>query len=134
MNEDLQPWRFGDVVVFRYVETPVSAAVVHAYMGDPAVIARVPFLIKGRIATVAARPYRVVSDSDEVVALYQPEGTKLPRWVIDEQRYLPEPQQMRGASLRLLYPGKAYDVTLFFETAGPVPWYTDALYEAEGLT
>jgi len=103
-------------------------------MGNPASIAGIPFLVNNRIATVAARPYRVIAVTDDYIALYQPEGTKLPRWLIDEQRYLPEPQQTRGASLRLLFPDKAYDVTLFFETAGEIPWFFDALFEADGLT
>ncbi|HLF76567.1 MAG TPA: DUF402 domain-containing protein [Dehalococcoidia bacterium] len=133
MAEDTQRWSLGDVVVLRYVETPVSAGIVHAYMGNPALIAGIPFLVDGRIATVAARPYRVIADTDDFIALYQPEGTKLPRWLIDAKRYLPEPQQTRGASLRLLFPNRAYDVTLFFETDGDIPWFFDGLFEADGL-
>jgi hypothetical protein len=127
-------WQFGEVVVLRYVETPLSAALVHAYMGDPASIAGTPFLVNGSITTVAARPYRVISDTEDCVVLYQPEGTTLPRWVIAEQQYLANPRSTGGASIRLLFPGKAYDVTLFFETANEVPWFFDPLFNTEGLT
>src|SRR4051794_2034958 len=85
-------WQAGDVVVLRYVETPTSAAIVHAYMGNPAVIAGVPFLANGRVLTHAARPYRVVENSNERMVLYQLAGTAWPRWLIDEGRYLPQPQ------------------------------------------
>ncbi len=121
----------GDTVVLRYVETAVSAAMVHAVIGD--VLAGQPFLANGRVVTVGARPYVVVEDSDNLVALFQPAGTLLPRWVIAEQRYLENPQRAPGDSLRLLYPGRAYDVTLFFDPVGEPPWFYDALFGAEGL-
>ena len=127
-------WQPGDTVVLRYVETPESARIIHAYMGDPANIAGVPFLAGGRILTVMARPYRVVADSETLTALHQPAGTTLPRWIIDEQRYLQDPQVTLASTLRFFFPGKPYDVTLFFETSGEVPWFYDQLFEGEGMT
>jgi hypothetical protein len=127
-------WQPGDVVVLRYVETPESARIIHAYMGDPAMIAGVPFLSNGRILTTMARPYRVVADNDAFTALYQPANTTMPRWNIDEGRYLPNPQVMLASSLRFFFPGKPYDITLFFETSGEVPWFYEPLFTGEGMT
>src|SRR3954454_7044568 len=132
MHETL--WKPGETVVLRYVETPESARIVHAYMGDPASIAGVPFLSGGRILTVAARPYRVVVDNEAFTTLYQPANTTLPRWIIDEQRYLPDPQVTLASTLRFFFSGKPYDITLFFETSGEVPWFYDQLFDGEGMT
>jgi hypothetical protein len=126
-------WRPGDIVVLRYVETPTSARMVHAIIGDPALIRGYPFLRSGEIVTVAARTYRVLEDSDQVVALFQPEGTPMPRWSFDDEEFVEPASTSRGETLRLLYPGRPYDVTLFFESAGEPPWYYDALYEGDGL-
>jgi hypothetical protein len=103
---------------------------VHAIMGDPAHIRGIPFLANGEIQTVQSRPYRVLEDSEEVVALYMPEGTATQRWHIMEGRYLPEPPVSQGETLRLLYPGAAYDVTLFFEGGGRPPWFYDGCSRA----
>jgi hypothetical protein len=127
-------WQAGDTVVLRHVETPLSARIVHAYMGDPALARGIPFLVNHRMVTVMARAYRVVADSDDAIILFQPPDTRLMRWQIDEQRYLPAPQSASGSSLRFLYPGTPYDVTLFFEGAGEVPWYYDAFFADEGMT
>jgi hypothetical protein len=45
-----------------------------------------------------------------------------------------QPQVTPAANLRIFYPGRPYDVTLFFETAGEVPWFYDQLFEGEGMT
>ena len=97
----------GDIVVLRYVETPESARMVHAYMGDPAGIAGTPYLAGGRILTVQARPYRVISDTGNTVALYQPEETVVPRWLVEEGRYLTNPQTTLARTIRLLYADRA---------------------------
>jgi hypothetical protein len=130
-----QRWNPGDVVVFRYVETPTSTRMVHAYMGDPAGTSSggQPFLVGGEVVTVQARPYRVIEDTDDVLALYQPGGTTLPRWQMSEQRYLPDVPPTRAETVRLLFPGKGYDVTLFFETDSEPPWFYDALFDGNGL-
>lgn len=124
----------GDVVVLRYVETDASVRMVQAVMGDPAGSpGQVPFMVDGRVVTVQARPHRVVIDDAEIVALYQPEGAPLPRWSIAERRYLPTTPGYRVEALRLLFPGKGYDVTLFFQPKGPAPWFYDGLFEGDGL-
>jgi hypothetical protein len=131
----MEHWQPGDTVVLRHVETPASARLVHAHMGDPAGIGpdNYPFLAGGRIVTVQARPYRIIQHSDDLIVMYQPEGTPLPRWLIEEQRYLDNPQRSRGDSLRLLFPGDNYDATLFFETANEPPWFMTA-FDTDGLT
>jgi len=106
---------------------------VHAIMGDPALIRGVPFLENGQYVTVGARPYRVIEDSDDIVVLFQPEGTAIARWDLTEGRLMAGPQASQGDSLRLLYPGRPYDVTLFFEAQGEPPWMFDGLFEGEGL-
>jgi hypothetical protein len=133
VSEVDKEWRPGDIVVLRYVETPESARQVHAIMGNPAGTGY-PFLAGGRVITVQARPYRVVSDTNGAIVLFQPEGTPLPRWQIDEERYLPDIPPSRGESLRFLYPGLPYDITIFFDGKGDPPWYFDALFGGEGLT
>jgi hypothetical protein len=131
----MERWQFGDIVVLRHAETPTSARLVHAHMGDPAGIGpdNHPFLSNGQIITVQARPYLVIEHTNDVIALFQPEGTPLPRWDINEERYLETLQRSRGESLRLLFPGHNYDATLFFETANEPPWFMQA-FERKGLT
>jgi hypothetical protein len=129
-------WQPGEVVVLRNVETPTTVRMLHAINGNPVAPGsgkREPFLVDGEIVTVGARPYRVVVDSDDIVALYQPEGTPMPRWHVGKGRYLDGTQVSKGESLRLLFPGRSYDVTLFFEAAGEVPWFYDALFGGDGL-
>jgi hypothetical protein len=126
-------WQPGDIVVMRYVETPTSARMVHTIMGDPAHVNGEPFLSNGEMVTVQARPYRVIADSDEVVALFMPEGTVTQRWHIAERRYMDSTAVSRVDTLRLLFPGAPYDVTLFFEAEGEPPWHLDGLFEGEGL-
>jgi hypothetical protein len=125
----------GDIVVLRYVETEASVRMVQAIMGDPVGSpGQPPFLVDGKVVTVQARPHRVVVDSTDLVALYQPENTPVPRWSIAEQAYLPDTQRPPVEALRLLFPGKGYDVSLFFQPKGQAPWFYDALFEGEGLT
>ena len=103
----------------------------HAINGDPVAPGGgrgEPFLVNGDVVTVGARPYVVIADTEELLALYQPEGTVLRRWHIAERRYLNEVTVTKGETLRLLKPGQHYDVTLFFETEGELPWFYDALF------
>jgi hypothetical protein len=125
----------GDIVVVRYVETEASMRMVQAVMGDVAgTPGQVPWMVNGRVVTVAARYYRVIVDNDDVVALFQPSETPLRRWVIGDEKYVPNIAPVRGETLRLLFPGKSFDATLFFQTDGEQPWYVDAFFEGEGLT
>ncbi len=77
-------------------------------------------VIKGDpVVNVTGWPHVVLEDSDEFVAVYMPEGTKLWRWNILEQRFR-EQRISQGESVRLFFPGKAYEVSLFYETgSGP---------------
>jgi hypothetical protein len=127
-------WQPGDIVVLRYIETETSARMVHAYIGDPAGPADEPFLVSGEVVTVQARPYRVIEDTEEAVALYQPSGAPMPRWRLRDRRYVENPTSTRGDSVRLLFPGRHYDVTLFFETSDTPPWFYSALFDGDGLT
>jgi hypothetical protein len=131
-GQSVRYWQPGDIVVLRYYETAQTARMVHAYIGDPALIAGIPFLAGGVIQTIMARPYVVIEDSAALTALYQPPGVPLPRWHVAEGRLLDQVRTARGQSLRLLYPGRAYDITLFFE-ASDSPWYYDAMFGKTGL-
>jgi hypothetical protein len=67
-------------------------------------------------------PYIVLEDTDSRAALYMPEGTRLWRWDIADQRFR-EPRTTQGDSVRLFFPGKPYSVDCFYETgSGPAPW------------
>jgi hypothetical protein len=74
-----------------------------------------------------AWPHVVVSDSDDLIVLYYPEGTQQLAWNVLEGRFREEAQSLLGYCLRLLYPGKAYAVTLFFDAGNGVSpfieWY-----------
>ena len=109
-------WNRGDIVILPYVETPTSARMVHATMGNPAGTGGgQPFLVDGNIVTAAARPYRVVQQTEDVLVLFQPEGTAVRRWVIAEQRYVPNVPAIQGETLRFLFPSMHFDVTLMLE-------------------
>lgn len=102
-------WQPGDNIILRDPLQTRSTRVYTAIRGDT-------------IANLPGWPYSVVEDSDEIVALYLPQGTKLWRWDIVEQR-MRQPRVTIGDSLRLLFPGKPYHVDLFFESgSGPAPW------------
>src|SRR3954452_12214253 len=110
-------FQHGDVVVLRHVETPVTARMLGVVLGDPAFIGGQPLMADGRILSVGARPYRIVEDNAERTVIYQPEGTLMPRWHIEEQRFFDNPERTRGDSLRFLFRDLWFDATLFFETA-----------------
>ena len=68
-DEDVAYFQPGDVVVLRHVETPITARMLAVVLGDPAFIGGQPLMADGRIVSVGARPYRVVSDGPEYTAL-----------------------------------------------------------------
>jgi hypothetical protein len=70
------------------------------------------------------RPHVVVQDTPELVALYQPEGSLIHRWRMEEQVFGP-PAPVRMDFLRLMFPGKAYAILLVFDGGtGAPPWYS----------
>ena len=71
------------------------------------------------------RPHVVVEDNDDFVALYQPEGSLIHRWRMEEGSFGP-PAPVRMDFLRLMFPGKGYAVLLVFDAGtGVPPWYAD---------
>jgi hypothetical protein len=106
----MKRWRRGDTVILRY---PAEQRMVRAYQvttGRPVVI-------------VAGWPHVVLEDSDDLFAAYIPEGTKLWPWEVESQQFrFREPGITQGESIRLFFPGKPYEVSLFYETgSGPAP-------------
>ena len=102
-------WKRGDHVILRDPLVTRSTRAYTAITGD-------------ETPNLPGWPYVVVADTNELVALWLPEGTRLWRWNIVEQRFR-EPRITRGDSLRLLFPGKPFHVDLFFESgSGPAPW------------
>jgi hypothetical protein len=101
-------WQPGDVVVLRdRLETRSTRAYEE--------------LLNDHTPNLWGWPWVVIKDTDDVVALYCPEGTKHRRWNIVEQSFR-EPLVTQGDSVRLLYPGKHYAVDAFYETgSGPPP-------------
>jgi Protein of unknown function (DUF402) len=69
-----------------------------------------------------ATPHYVVLDSEDVVALYRPEGTPYESWRIEEQRLVPL-GTTKMDMLRLMFPGCDYAVELFFDTEKGAPSY-----------
>jgi hypothetical protein len=95
-------WSRGETVVLRH---PPEDRTVRAYRAKSADF----------VLNVTGWPHVVLEDSVELTALYLPEGTPLWRWNIEEGR-LREPRITRGDSVRLLYPGRRFEVTLFFNS------------------
>jgi hypothetical protein len=112
-------WRRGDSIVLRpWLTTPRLVQIAQTIHGDSSVMA-------------LGWPHVVVDDSDELIVLYRPEGTLSLSWNVHERRLREETQIPRGYSLRLLYPGKAYAVTLFFDGGNGVSPFIDS-YFGEG--
>ena len=101
-------WQRGDAVVIRELLETRCTRAYEELTGD-------------HTPNLPGWPYIVLEDSPDRVALYCPEGTPVWRWNILEAR-LREPYITAGESVRLLFPGKPYTVTLLFDTGtGPPP-------------
>lgn len=89
---------------------PTGEVVIHRYVGHGDGI-------------IWCRPHLVVFDTAEFTALYQPEGTIVHRF--DLVRSSPvDPRAVRMNVLRLMFPGRAHAVLLFFDAGtGVPPWY-----------
>jgi hypothetical protein len=106
---DSKRWAYGETVVMRY---PPEERMLKAYL------ARTGSLTPN----VAGLPHIVLEDSERLLALYLPEGTPVWRWNVAEGRFR-QPRITQGDSVRLLFPGLPYEVTMFYETgSGPAPW------------
>ncbi|HLF78534.1 MAG TPA: DUF402 domain-containing protein [Dehalococcoidia bacterium] len=99
-------WQRGDTVMVRY---PMEERMVRCYQvitGDP-------------VVNVVGWPHVVLEDSDERIALYMPEGTHLWRWDVLGER-LHQERIVQGELVRLFFPGKRFEVSLFYDTGtGP---------------
>jgi hypothetical protein len=109
----MKRWRRGDTIVLRNAAEQRMVRCYQVITGDP-------------VVHVVGWPHVVLEDSDDLVAVYMPEGTKLWRWNIEEQAFR-EPRVSQGDSVRLFFPGKPYEVSLFYETgsgpASPVRYF-----------
>jgi hypothetical protein len=115
-------WQRGDVIIVRYPEEDRMSRSYFATATNPT---------RG----VIGWPHLVLSDTDACVAVYMPEGTPLWRWSIDEQRFRAARMSV-GASVRLFFPGKRYEVSLFYDTRsglGRAPWVREYFGEAPPL-
>jgi hypothetical protein len=85
----------------------------HFQPGDEVVV-RYITRMDGRVGMTW--PYRVVRDDPELVALYIPTGATYMQWHTPpgEERRLVEARWRRDV-LRLMFPGKAYSIWLFWE-------------------
>jgi hypothetical protein len=113
-------WQRGDVVILRY---PQEDRMVRSYLATAA----------NPVRGVHGWPHLVLGDTDECVAVYMPEGTPLWRWDSDVARFRAARMSV-GASVRLFFPGKRYEVSLFYDTGsglGPAPWVQDYFPDAQ---
>jgi hypothetical protein len=78
----------------------------HVLSGDP-------------VRNIPGWPHVVVEDKHDRVVLFLPHGSPIRRWDIREGRFRPA-REAQGDSLRVLFPGKPYEVSLYYETGkGP---------------
>ena len=71
------------------------------------------------VVNVLGRPHIVLEDSENLVALYMPEGAPVSRWDLATNNSRPL-RRAHGDSVQLLYPGQRFAVSLFYETgSGP---------------
>jgi hypothetical protein len=84
--------------------------------GDSLVLRNTGFFV----GEVWGTPHVVVSDTDELVMLFRPEGTDGAVWLLEEQRR--KEMRSRMDMLRLMYPGRSYAVELYFDTGRSAPY------------
>lgn len=93
MAVSLQPemprWQPGDVVALRYITRTGGVGM--------------------------SWPFRVVQDSDELVALFVPRGASHMRWGMQGGRRRLVPTPWRRDLLRLMRPGEPYSIWLFWD-------------------
>ena len=111
----------GNSIILRpWLTTPRLVEIAQTLHGDSLVMA-------------LGRPYVVVSDSDELIVLYSPEGTRDLVWNVLDGHFREATRIPRGYSLCLLYPGKAYSVSLFFDAGNdPSPFVSSYFGDGSG--
>jgi hypothetical protein len=103
---DAPHWQYGDTVAVRY---PAEQRMVRSYQA----------ITGDTVVNVLGAPQIVLEDSPDLVSVYMPEGTAFWRWNVREQQFR-EPFIAQGESVRLFFPGKSYQVNLFYDTGtGP---------------
>ena len=111
-------WQPGDSVILRFLTTPRAIRYGQTIHDDSLVM-------------MHGWPHVVVKDTDELIVLYRPEGNLNLSWDVLEQRFLEPPATVpRGYALRLLFPGKAYDVTLFYDAGNGVSPFIESYFGA----
>ena len=83
-------------------------------------------------ALVWGFPKIVVEDGPDMTALFVPEGPVIERYDHEEGRWL-EPLHQRMHELRLIFPGRAHSLVLYFDAGtGVPPWYEPYLGDIGG--
>jgi hypothetical protein len=109
----VQHWQLGDTVALRY---PAEERMLRAHLARTG----------GMVPNVAGWPHIVLEDTPDLVSLYLPAGAHLWRWNIEERRFR-NPVITTGESVRLLFPGRPFEVTAFYD-AGRGPGRAAAAY------
>ena len=109
-----QRWQPGETVIFRY---PLWDRMVRAYLATH----------EDTVVNVYGWPMVVVKDTPELTALYQPSGTTTSRWDVEGARFR-EPRANRSHCLRLFYPGKPYEISLYYDAGGGRDPWIDAFF------
>ncbi len=103
-------WQPGDTVIVRYPPEERMALAYRLKTGEV-------------IPNAMGWPHLVLRDTSDLVALYMPEGAQLRRWNVEGVRFRQPLRLSHGASVRLLFPGRRYEVTMFYDTGtGAAPW------------
>jgi len=77
-------------------------------------------------------PHLVLEDGPNRTVLYQPEGTEILAWSMDENRWA-DSLTARMHALRFIYPDAPYHVTMWYDAGtGVPPWYQPHYGSVEG--
>src|SRR5690349_20562476 len=114
-----EPFRQGASIILRpWLTTPRHVRIAQTIHGDSLVIS-------------LGWPYVVVTDREDLIILYSPEGNQDLAWnVLDGHFQEKQGPRPRGHNLRLLYPGKGYAVSLFFDGGNGVSPFIDTYFGA----
>jgi hypothetical protein len=73
------------------------------------------------VGEVVGTPHVVIQDTDDLVVLFRPEGTRWAVWDLERQQFKEVPPT-RMDMLRLMVPGRGYAVELYFDTGRGAPY------------